>query len=222
MQACPACAQEWERRRQLQAMLGCFRGQAPDFPAEVIRRLRAEEAARRRRQWVRMGAAAAACVVLVLGTLFGRQHSKEIARDVAEPACYAADEGRPLDEMEQEAVICMTAADRDWIADALACRLGDRAAEYMRRSRRGISGCKASPPMPRACGRSCGSGDMRCRKGRRRFFCASKKNNRARNRQSCIGYTKREVIQHCPIAERFILRIWTRCVGRNRAGCVRC
>ena len=29
--------------------------------AEVIRRLRAEEAARRRRQWVRMGAAAAAC-----------------------------------------------------------------------------------------------------------------------------------------------------------------
>ena len=120
MQACPACAQEWERRRQLQAMLGCFRGQAPDFPAEVIRRLRTEEAARRRRQWVRMGAAAAACVVLVLGTLFGRQHSKEIARDVAEPACYAADEGRPLDEMEQEAVICMTAADRDWIADALA------------------------------------------------------------------------------------------------------
>ena len=131
MQACPACVQEWERRRQLQAMLGCFRGQAPDFPAEVIRRLRAEEAARRRRQWVRMGAAAAACVVLVLGTLFGRQHSKEIAWDVAEPACYAADEGRPLDEMEQEAVICMTATDRDWIADALACRLGDRAAEYM-------------------------------------------------------------------------------------------
>ena len=99
--------------------------------AEVIRRLRAEEAARRRRQWVRMGAAVAACVVLVLGTLFGRQHSKEITRDVAEPACYAADEERPLDEMEQEAVICMTAADRDWIADALACRLGDRAAEYM-------------------------------------------------------------------------------------------
>ena len=131
LHTCPACAREWETRRQLREMLGYFRGQAPDFPVEVIRRLHTEEAARRRRQWVRMGAAAAACVVLVLGTLFGRQQPKETARDVAEPACYAADEERPLDGTEQEAVICMTAADRDWIADALACQLGDRAAEYM-------------------------------------------------------------------------------------------